>query len=62
MGPVDPASIIGDMAELYEPVAEEAGIELEVSAAPGLGIVANRELVSQAVANLVDNAIKYSLR
>ena len=29
MGPVDPASIIGDVAELYEPVAEEAGLRLE---------------------------------
>jgi signal transduction histidine kinase len=61
MGPVDPASIIGDVAELYEPVAEEAGLRLNVSAAKGLTIVANRELVSQAVANLVDNAIKYSV-
>ena len=61
MGPVDPASIIGDVAELYEPVAEEAGLRLDVSAARGLTIVANRELVSQAVANLVDNAIKYSV-
>jgi signal transduction histidine kinase len=61
MGPVDPASIIGDIAELYEPVAEEAGLDLAVTAAPGLTLLANRELVSQAVANLVDNAIKYSL-
>jgi len=61
MGPVDPASIVGDIAELYEPVAEEAGLALETSAAKGLGLVVNRELVSQAVANLVDNAIKYSI-
>jgi len=60
MAPVDPAAIISDVAELYEPVAEEAGLKLEVSAAAGLSITANRELVSQAVANLVDNAIKYS--
>ncbi len=60
MGPADPASIIGDVTELYEPVAEEAGLTLEVSAAPGLTVNVNRELVSQAVANLVDNAIKYS--
>jgi signal transduction histidine kinase len=57
---VDPASIVGDVAELYEPVAEEAGLELETSVAKGLDVVVNRELVSQAVANLVDNAIKYS--
>jgi signal transduction histidine kinase len=61
MGPVDPASIVGDVAELYEPVAEEAGLELQTSVAKGLSLVVNRELVSQAVANLVDNAIKYSI-
>lgn len=60
MARIDPAAVVGDVAELYEPVAEEAGLRLEVSAQKGLAVVANRELVSQAVANLVDNAIKYS--
>jgi signal transduction histidine kinase len=60
MAPVDPAAIIGDIAELYEPVAEEHGLTLLVRAQDGLRLQANRELVSQAVANLVDNAIKYS--
>jgi signal transduction histidine kinase len=62
MTSVDLASLVGDIAELYEPAAEEAGLTLAVSAEPGLSAVANRELVSQAVANLVDNAIKYSAR
>jgi signal transduction histidine kinase len=57
---VDPAAVISDVAELYEPVAEEAGLTLDVHAARGLSILANRELVSQAIANLVDNAIKYA--
>jgi signal transduction histidine kinase len=57
---VDPAAVIRDVAELYEPAAEDAGLTLAVSTEPGLTLVANRELVSQAVANLVDNAIKYS--
>ena len=57
---VDPASIIEDVTELYEPVAEEAGLHLDVAAERGLTIVANRELVGQAIANLVDNAIKYA--
>ena len=60
MGPADPASIVADVAELYEPVAEEAGLALETSVTKGLSLNVNRELVSQAVANLVDNAIKYS--
>jgi signal transduction histidine kinase len=57
---VDLAEVIGDIAELYEPVAEEGGLRLAVVTQSGLCAVANRELVSQAVANLVDNAIKYS--
>ena len=60
MGPVDPAAIIGDVAELYEPAAEQVGLELKITSADGLAVFANRELVSQAVANLVDNAIKYA--
>jgi signal transduction histidine kinase len=61
MAQVDPAAIIGDVAELYEPAAEEVGLTLAVSAPSGLSMVANRELISLAVANLVDNAIKYSV-
>ena len=60
MAPVDPASIVADVSELYEPVAEEAGLAFETNAVGGLSVRVNRELVGQAVANLVDNAIKYS--
>jgi signal transduction histidine kinase len=60
MAAVDLAAVIGDVAELYEPVAEQAGIKLAVAAPPGLCAVVNRELMSQSVANLVDNAIKYT--
>ena len=62
MQPAVVAFILGDVAELYEPVAEEAGLSLRVSAPESLVLIANRELISQAVANLVDNAIKYGSR
>ena len=55
----DAADVVRDVAELYEPVAEEAGLELKVDAAPS-PMKGNRELVSQALANLLDNAIKYA--
>lgn len=58
----DLGSLVGDVAELYEPVAEEAGLGLAIAAREGLTVRANRQLVGQAVANLVDNAIKYSAR
>ena len=58
----DLGSLVDDVAELYEPVAEEAGLSLAIETESGIDIRANRQLVGQAVANLVDNAIKYSKR
>lgn len=55
----DLGALVRDVAEFYEPVAEEEGLDLTVDAGEGPAIVANRHLVSQAVANLIDNAIKY---
>jgi signal transduction histidine kinase len=51
--------VVGDIAEMYEPVAEEQGVGLEVSIETGLTVVGSRELLGQAVVNLVDNALKY---
>ncbi len=56
----DAAEIARDVGELYEPLAEEKGIELKIEADGPTPIHGNRELVSQALANLVDNAIKYA--
>ncbi|MCZ8375021.1 MAG: ATP-binding protein [Beijerinckiaceae bacterium] len=50
---------LSGLAELYEPLAEEAGLPLRVSIEPGLTLRANRELLGRAVANLLDNALKY---
>ena len=60
--PLDIGAVAADMAELYEPVAEDEGALLTWDAGPGFMIRANRELVSQAVANLIDNALKYAVR
>lgn len=59
---VDMARLVADVVELYEPVAEEAGLALELVADQGHVIEVNRHLVGQAVANLLDNAIKYGNR
>jgi signal transduction histidine kinase len=55
----DAAEAVRAVAELYDAAAEEAGIPLEVSAPGHLPIRGNRELLGQAVANLLDNALKY---
>jgi signal transduction histidine kinase len=56
----DAAEIVRDVSELYEPLAEEKGLSLKVEAVAAAPVRGNRELVSQALANLVDNAIKYA--
>ncbi|CAM5502183.1 signal transduction histidine kinase [Aquamicrobium terrae] len=58
---VDLAAAVRDVAELYEPVAEEAGVSLETSAEGSFTVDGNRELIGQALSNIVDNAIKYSV-
>jgi signal transduction histidine kinase len=60
MGEFDAAEIARDVGELYEPLAEEKGLALRVEAPAAAPVRGNRELVSQALANLVDNAIKYA--
>src|SRR5262249_9163066 len=44
------------VAELYEPIAEEAGGALRVDASGDLAVWAYRELIGQTIADLVDNA------
>lgn len=52
-------ALVRDVVELYQPVAEEAGLALSVEADDGPPVKANKQLISQAVANLIDNAMKY---
>jgi signal transduction histidine kinase len=59
MSEFDAAEVAHDVSELYEPLADDKGIALRVEATPA-PVKGNRELVSQALANLVDNAIKYA--
>jgi signal transduction histidine kinase len=58
MADFDAAGVAQGIQELYEPLAEDNGLTLGVQteSAPLHG---NRELISQALANLVENAIKY---
>jgi len=58
---VDAAKILTDVAELYEPFAEEQGGSLKVETAAGLNVHANQQLLAQAISNLVDNALKYGI-
>ena len=57
----DAASVAHDVAELYEPLAEDRGVALSLDIEPGLNLHGSRELIGQALANLVDNALKYGV-
>jgi signal transduction histidine kinase len=58
MDDFDAADVAHGIHELYEPLAEDDGTTLSVKA-ESAPIHGNRELISQALANLVENAIKY---
>ncbi len=57
---LDPAALGADIAELYEPLCEDKGIDFRSELVPDLSIRGNHEFLAQALANLLDNAIKYT--
>jgi signal transduction histidine kinase len=57
---VDLPSLLRNVAELYEPLAEQAGQVLELELTPAAAIQADGELLFEAVSNLVANAIKFT--
>lgn len=57
--PVDLVALSQDVAELYEPLVEEQGLVLEKSIAGPATVSGNRQLLFQAIGNLIDNATKY---
>ncbi len=56
------AELVAQTVELYEDVAEEAGIAVRTNVPPDIEVDVDRPRLRQALANLLDNAIKYTLR
>ncbi|BBE34168.1 sensor histidine kinase [Sphingosinicella microcystinivorans] len=56
----DVSSLLCDLAEIYGPVAEEQGFVIEVREDAPLRAALHRELISQAIGNLIENALKYA--
>jgi len=52
--------LLREVCDLYEPIAEDKDVALEVRSAPELSVHGDRDLLIEAVANLVDNAIKFT--
>jgi signal transduction histidine kinase len=57
---VDLTALGRDLADLYRPVAEDKQLKFEYHCMPGMAMRANRHLLAQALANLLDNAVKYT--
>ena len=58
--PVEMDRMLGELGELYQPEAEQRGIALSVASEPGSCVLGHRQLLAQAVANLLDNALKFT--
>jgi signal transduction histidine kinase len=56
----DVTELLQGICEIYHPVAEERGVSLEVEESGPIAFLGNRHLIGQAVANLVDNSLKYA--
>ncbi len=61
LGRVDVSRTVLDVCDLYAPAIEDAGGLLQLEVEPGIYLNSSRELLSQALVNLLENAIKYSL-
>jgi signal transduction histidine kinase len=56
---VDGAALMESLADIYEPAAEDGGVELTLAAPSPVPLAAHPQLLAQALANLVDNALKH---
>ena len=56
----DPRQMVEELVELVEPLAEDAGLRIDMECGKIHDIVGDRDLIAQALYNLIDNAIKYT--
>ncbi len=57
---VDLSAVVATVAEAFAPSAEEAGYTLVAEVAPGIAVHGDRELLTQALVNLVENALRHT--
>ena len=62
LAPLDLSGLVQDLFEMYQPIAEEGDLEMICEIAEGITIEGNRQLLAQAIANLLDNSIKFTPR
>ncbi len=57
---LDLSTLVTQIGQSYVPVAEDAGKELDVAAAPDIAVEGDRELISQLLVNLVENSLRHT--
>ena len=57
---LDLTELCEELAELFEPACEDAGITFKAGIDPHLSLAGDRTLLAQAISNLIDNAVKYT--
>ncbi|MGH1356153.1 MAG: ATP-binding protein [Thalassovita sp.] len=57
--PVNLSELAEEVFDLYEPLAEDAGLKARAEIAPDLWVLGERSLLAQLLTNLLENAIKY---
>lgn len=62
LSPVDLARLVREMGELFTPVVEESGHLMKIACGESTWVTGNRNMLAQAIGNLLDNAIKYTPR
>lgn len=60
MSRTDISALAQQLAELFEPACEEAGLGFTANIGRGLFVIGEKDLIAQAVSNLLDNAVKYT--
>jgi signal transduction histidine kinase len=57
---LDLSGLVNDIFEIYQPIAEDKGLDLCAKIDDGISCHGHRQLLGQAIANLLDNAVKYT--
>lgn len=57
---IDASAVLGDLADFYQPAAEEQGLAFEAKIEAGLALLGEPSLFAQAASNLIENAMKYT--
>jgi signal transduction histidine kinase len=60
LAPLDLSALVRDLAQIYQPIAEASDLDFQAEIVPQVRISGHRELLGQALANLLDNAMKYT--